>query len=245
MLRRIRLVNKRQIHYKDRMAVSNPATNTTDIEASIAQVREHPNTHHDLIELLTAVARRHDQQPKPSQLNQAAQFVLGYLEQVPYMLKVALTAARNVGLDEEMYQVVNMVQSYWKQDEDIIPDHLGVFGLLDDAYCSLTTLQTFSDQYQRQTGKHMFPEDLTAANRVMRTIIGAPYARQLDVVVDQAIDESGVMVAVKALASEDKHQHLAANANIWNHGPAGEMSVEQLRGLGIIDVPEIGAEPAD
>jgi hypothetical protein len=41
------------------------------------------------------------------------------------------------------------------------------------------------------------------------------------------------MQAVKALAGEDKRRHFDANANIWNHGPAGEMPVAALRGLGL------------
>jgi hypothetical protein len=90
-----------------------------------------------------------------------------------------------------------------------------------------------SDHYQLQTGKHLFPDDLTAANRVMRKIIGEPYVTELDRFVTQAIREAGVMQAVKALAGEDKRRHFYANANIWNHGPAGEMPVAALRGLGL------------
>lgn len=216
--------------------------NTAAIEQMVADVTGNPDAHDDLLDLLAAVAGRNAMTPQADQLRAGAQFVIGYLEQVPYMLKVALTAARTVGLEGEMHQVVAMVQSYWEQDEDIIPDHLGVIGLLDDAYCSLTTLQNFSDHYQLQTGKHMFPEDLTAANRVMREIIGEPYVGDLDRFVSQAIRESGVMLAVKALASADKQRHLAANANIWNHGPAGEMSVAQLSGLGLTGGPDDGPD---
>ena len=165
--------------------------NTAAIEQMVADVTGNPDAHDDLLDLLAAVAGRNAMTPQADQLRAGAQFVIGYLEQVPYMLKVALTAARNVGLEDEMHQVVDMVQSYWEQDEDIIPDHLGVIGLLDDAYCSLTTLQTFSDHYQLQTGKHLFPDDLTAANRVMREIIGEPYVGDLDRFVSQAIRRIG------------------------------------------------------
>lgn len=208
--------------------------NIKAINSMVADAASGQSAEQDLGRLLSAVAARNRVQPSGATLAAGVQFVVGYLEQVPYMLQVAITAARTVGLEAEMHEVVSMVQRYWEQDEDIIPDHLGVIGILDDAYCSLTTLQTFSDHYQLQTGKHLFPEDLTAANRVMREIIGEPYVGDLDRFVTRAISDSGVMSAVKALASVDKHRHLAANANIWNHGPAGEMPVTQLRGLGIL-----------
>jgi hypothetical protein len=208
--------------------------NIKAIDTMVAEAATDQRAATDLQQLLSAVASRNNAQPSKADLAAGVQFVFGYLEQVPYMLRVAITAAKTVGLEAQMCEVVSMVESYWEKEEDIIPDHLGVIGLLDDAYCSLTTLQAFSGHYQLQTGKHLFPEDLTAANRVMREIIGAPYAGDLDRFVGNAITSSGVMSAVKALASVDKHRHLAANANIWNHGPAGEMPVAQLHGLGII-----------
>lgn len=187
----------------------------------------------DLHDLLAVVAERNQIDPDQHELDKGTQFVIGYIEQVPYMLKVATTAAANVGLEPTMEAITIAVRGYWLQDEDVIPDHLGVIGLLDDAYCSLTTLQAVSDHYQLQTGKHLFPDDLTAANRVMRKIIGEPYATDLDRFVTQTIKEAGVMQAVKALASHDKQRFFEANANIWNHGPAGEMPISALRGLGL------------
>ena len=131
--------------------------------------------------------------------------------------------------------IVQMVVSYWEQDEDVIPDHLGIIGILDDAYCSLTTLQAVSDHYRLQTGKHLFPDDLTTANKVMRKIIGDPYVTDLDRFVNNAIKDAGVMQAVKALASADKQHDLDTHANIWNHGPVGQMSVEDLESLGLTE----------
>jgi uncharacterized membrane protein YkvA (DUF1232 family) len=206
---------------------------TSRIETMISELCGDEHAGRDLYDLLAVVAERNEIEPVDEELEIGTQFVLGYIEQVPYMLKVAATAAVNVGLESSMEAILAAVRSYWLQDEDVIPDHLGVIGLLDDAYCSLTTLQAVSDHFQLQAGKHLFPDDLTAANRVMRKIIGEPYASDLDRFVTKAIKEAGVMQAVKALASEDKRRHFDANANIWNHGPAGEMPIAALRGLGL------------
>jgi len=187
----------------------------------------------DLQDLLAVIAERNGIEPDAGELERGSRFVLAYIEQVPYMLKVAVTAATAVGLEAEMERILEMVRSYWAQDLDVIPDHLGVIGLLDDAYCSLTSLQAVSDLFQLQTGKYLFPEDLTAANKVMRKIIGDPYVTDLDRFVTSAVSEAGVMQAVKALASPDKQAFFANQANIWNHGPAGEMPAGHLAGLGL------------
>ena len=118
---------------------------------------------------------------------------------------------------------------------NIIPDELGIIGLLDDAYCSLMSLQAVSDHFRLQTGKHLFPNDLSAANKAMRKIIGEPYATRLDHIVIRSMSESGLIEAVKALASEEKRLKFAANSTIWSHGPAGEIELDILKKLGLLE----------
>ncbi len=133
-----------------------------------------PQSALDLHKLLKVVAERQGAQPNEMELAHGSSFIYNYLEQVPYLLTVAWTSARNVGLETEVTSILKMVESYWIEDDDVIPDSLGIFGLLDDAYCSLLSMQTLSDLYRMQSGKHLFPDDLTAANKVMRKIIGEP-----------------------------------------------------------------------
>lgn len=194
-----------------------------------------PGSVTDLYELLIAVAERQGAQPGRLELSRGANFVYNYIEQVPYLLAVAWTSARNVGLEEEMASILKMVESYWIEDDDVIPDTLGIVGLLDDAYCSLSSLQVVSDLYRMQSGKHLFPDDLTAANRIMRKIIGEPYSTELDGIAAKAITDADVRESVKALANPEKQRLLESQATIWNHGPVSELPVNQLSGLGLID----------
>lgn len=189
----------------------------------------------DLRELLTAVAERMGAQPDSLELARGASFVCNYIEQVPYLLTVAWTSARNVGIENEMVSILKMVESYWIEDDDVIPDTLGIIGLLDDAYCSLSSLQAVSDLYRMQSGRHLFPEDLTAANKIMRKIIGEPYASELDGITAKAITVADVRESVKALASPEKQDLLSSQATIWNHSPVSELPVNQLSGLGLIE----------
>jgi uncharacterized membrane protein YkvA (DUF1232 family) len=190
-------------------------------------------TEPELRDLLAVVAERQGVEASPQDLESGARFVFAYIEQVPYMMKVAWTAATNVGLEQEMRLVLAMVESYWAEGDDVIPDDLGVIGLLDDAYCSLNTLQAVSDHYRLQTGKHLFPDDLSAANRAMRRIIGEPYASELDRIVIRTMKETGLPEALTALANEEKRLHLQSNSTIWSHGPVGHSDIAALTRLGI------------
>lgn len=201
----------------------------------ISDLCANAGTDAELHELLAVVAEREGIDAQDDELQHGATFIGGYIEQVPYMMKIAATAAATVGLEAQMKQVLEMAESYWIEGDDIIPDELGIIGLLDDAYCSLMSLQAVSDHYRLQTGKHLFPNDLSAANKAMRKIIGEPYATELDRIVIRTMSETGLVEAVKALASEEKRLKFAANSTIWSHGPAGEIELESLKKLGLLE----------
>ena len=88
----------------------------------------------------------------------------------------------------------------------------------------------------------MTPNPYSASVAFARTFVSDPFANaqhpyvvDLDRIVTNTIKEAGIMSAVKALASKDKQARFEQNANIWNHGPAGEMPVDDLKGLGLTD----------
>jgi len=189
----------------------------------------------DLRRLLIKVAKSQGISPDNVDLAHGSSFIYNYLEQVPYLLTVAWTSARNVGLETEIKSILEMVESYWIEDDDVIPDSIGIFGLLDDAYCSLSSMQALSDLYRMQSGKFLFPDDLTSANKIMRKIIGEPYTTELDTIVSKAVADSRVNEAVKSLSSPEKQQLLDSQATIWNHGPVSELPVSQLSGLGLTE----------
>lgn len=207
---------------------------TAQIQKIISDQFADPQTALDLQKLLKDVAERQNANPTAMDLAHGSSFICNYIEQVPYLLTVAWTSARNVGLETEVTSILKMVESYWIEADDVIPDNLGIFGLLDDAYCSLSSMQTLSDLYRMQSGKHLFPDDLTAANKVMRKIIGEPYIAELDELVSKAIAEARVEEAVQWLAGPEKQRLLDSQATIWNHGPVSQVPVHQLSGLGLV-----------
>jgi len=187
-----------------------------------------------LRELLAAVADRNGAESPPEAIDRAAKFVTAYVCQVPYMVKVARTSAHTVGLEQEMDCILDAVESYWKEGDDVIPDDMGVIGLLDDAYCSLSLLQSVSDNYRLLTGKHLFPVDLSAVNAAMQKVIGEPYISELDSLVVHTMKEACLIDSVKQLADEEKRLALESDATIWNHGPVGRVDLSDLKEIGLL-----------
>ncbi|MCF6262421.1 MAG: hypothetical protein L3J24_02390 [Xanthomonadales bacterium] len=207
---------------------------TDAIEKQIRESCDFATVKGDLMELLDAVAARQQQQPTKKDLETGARFICDYIEQVPYMIKIAITSAINVGLEKEINCILAAVISYWDNDNDVIPDHMGVIGLMDDAYCSLSLLQSVSDHYRLQTGKFMFPADLTTANQAMREIIGDPYAAELDRFIFTTLHEAAVMEAVKALADQEKQLYFDMQGTIWSHDSAEAIDIPSLKSIGLL-----------
>ena len=92
---------------------------TAQIQKIITDQFADPQSAKDLQKLLKEVAKRQGAQPDALELAHGSSFIYNYLEQVPYLLTVAWTSARNVGLETEVTSILKMVESYWIEDDDV------------------------------------------------------------------------------------------------------------------------------
>ncbi len=102
--------------------------------------------------------------------------------------------------------------------EDMIPDRLGLLGVLDNAYCSLTLIQGVSDRHEQETGRRLFSPDLEAANEAMRRLIGEPVASQLDMFVGSKFKADPMVQMVRALtavSTDGDGLRLPEDPGIW------------------------------
>ncbi len=91
-------------------------------------------------------AAAHGRSPGDEDVRGAVEFVAEYVEHVPAYLRDGLEAARMAGREAEMSAVIQDATEYWLAESDIIPDRLGLLGILDDAYYSLSLMQAVTGQ---------------------------------------------------------------------------------------------------
>lgn len=96
------------------------------------------------------------------------------------LLEQGMAAATQLGLQTEMNQMAAELEAYWFEPDDIIPDHFGLFGLMDDAYASLLMLQSLSDYCRATIGRPLVSQDRANVNQSVRQIIGEPAGSMLD-----------------------------------------------------------------
>lgn len=106
--------------------------------------------------------------------------IKNYIAHVPDLLDEAERVTRNTPWWIYVSPILEASQQYFFNPEDLIPDRLGLIGLLDDAYLAHTLLQSVSDRFKLQYGKPLLSEDMTDANAYIRNFLGKDISSALD-----------------------------------------------------------------
>ena len=170
------------------------------------------------------------------ELRSAVGFVSEYVKHVPTYLRDGLEAARMVGREAEMEEVIREATEYWLTESDIIPDRLGLLGILDDAYCSLTLMQAVSDRHEEESGRALFSRNLKAANTSVRNLIGEPAASQIDMYVGTRLSADPMTQMVRALTAMSAHRGafpIPQRDRIWGDRSTEEIVKARLGRLGL------------
>ncbi len=138
-------------------------------------------------------------------------FIRQYVQASPMLLSAVLAAAAQADVEGDLNPVLIAAEDYFLQSVDFIPDHLGLVGMVDDAYLTQSLLQAISDSHRARTGAALLPFDLAPANILMRRLIGEPTATALDAAVREAIGLPDVQIAREHLAAKVKSLRLEMN----------------------------------
>ena len=159
------------------------------IKAKIADAFAHEERTGECAELIRNRLSGAGMEPHPKKVEGLVRFVREYIELVPFYIEQARVAAAETGLGKEMESLLSRVESYWYAEDDVIPEYLGLIGVVDDAYYSLMVLQSVSDYLARSVGEPLLAHDLTHRNKLIRRFMGEPYSSNLDRIIGDSLGE--------------------------------------------------------
>ena len=116
-------------------------------------------------------------------------FVSAYIEQVPDLLDAANEVAREAGIESQIKPVLKIAEQFFAQPPALINGHIGLEGLLDEAYLAHRLVEEVNDLYIKHFQQPLIPLDTTVANLIAHQLIGEQFANQLDEAVHHAVDE--------------------------------------------------------
>ena len=169
--------------------------------------------------------------------NEAMTFIIDYVRHVPALLKDGEAEARRRGIREFRTKVLDPSAWYWELADDVLPDHHGLMGVCDDAYCTLSLLQRISDHCRDTYGVPLIGIDLTVANMSMRAVIGEPFASQLDQFVAEKAGDmraNNVLAAVLRAVAAGGPMMAPDRDPIWGDASTKDIVNARLGAIGIV-----------
>ena len=118
-------------------------------------------------------------------------FVIDYIEHAPALMTSIEEAAAMKDAQPDVQPILDATEDYFLAADDIIPDHYGLVGLLDDAYLTHTLMEAIFDRYASQTGKSLLPTEASKINTFIRRLIGEPFVSILDEQISTTLDGLG------------------------------------------------------
>lgn len=206
------------------------------IERKIERSLQHERAYGVVRQTLRSTVALAGARLSPRDEQQALDFIVEYVRHVPHLLREAQEAASEQGVSE-MDRILQSAVSYWAAEVDLIPDHLGLLGVLDDAYCTLALLQGFSNRCKKATGTALLATDFTVANLAMRGLLGEPAASLLDNHVAQQLggqDLDQVVAALGELLGSVGPFVAAGPDPIWGNASPSEIANTRLGALGVV-----------
>lgn len=164
------------------------------IQKSVAQEQVTGQLHQLLEQRLESVERI-VQLPEVEALERLYEFVVRYIQQVPQMLEDLHQGAVEAGLLNYVSPILEVVEGFFMAPPKELEEQTGLAALMDEAFLAHRLFEEVNDTYIMRVGQPMIPFDMTMSNVIVHSLIGEPFANEL---------ENVVMVATKGIFGEEK-----------------------------------------
>lgn len=171
------------------------------IQKSVAQEQKTGQLHQVLqqrIETVESIV----QLPELEALERLYEFVIRYIEQVPQMLEDLHHGAVEAGLLNYVSPILEVVEGFFMAPPKELNEVSGLAALMDEAFLAHRLFEEVNDTYIMRVGQPMIPFDMTMSNVIVHTLIGEPFANDLEQIV--TIAAKGIFGEEKAYEENDK-----------------------------------------
>ena len=185
---------------------------------------------HTVINLALANGRSVSEQ----EVQNVVDFVVEYIEHAPALMQQIEEAAANSDTQDDVQPILDATEDYFLTEDDTIPDHLGLVGLLDDAYLTHKLLQAISDRCKAQSGESLLPLEAHEDNAFVRRLIGEPFASILDDRVSATLGGPNVQLRIKQILVVLGKLNLSSGRNsVWGNTRTSDIAVACLGTMSI------------
>jgi hypothetical protein len=128
--------------------------------------------------------------PTTKPVESLLEFVIAYIEHVPLFLRAAREITQQAHIDEHTRLFFQVAEDFFLKPPEIVAGHIGLDELMDEAYLAHRLIEELNDQFMLHTGIPLIPMDMTSSNLIIHSLIGEPFANELDEAVDYTVRQS-------------------------------------------------------
>lgn len=156
------------------------------IDNAITAEASHQHLHQALSGKLEHVDRL-VQLPEDQAAEKLHEFVVRYIQNVPNLLNSLQSAALEVGLVQYVQPVVCVASEFFTTPA--LANRAGLAALMGQAYLAMRLFEEVNETYVFKVGQPLIPVDMMMSNLIIHTLIGEPFANDLDTLVTEAVEQ--------------------------------------------------------
>lgn len=118
---------------------------------------------------------------------QLLDFVSLYIRSVPNLLNDLQTVAAEKGLSHSVQPLVDIALEFFKLSSRALGKRSGLAALMVKSYLAHRLLEEVNDACLFHTGTAIIPMDMSFTNTIIHTLIGEPFANDMDQLVNSAV----------------------------------------------------------
>ena len=127
--------------------------------------------------------------PETNAFDTVFKFLVGYIDHVPVFIEGLYQASAKAGIKSFIYPFLDIAEENFlsplTQDDNLA----GLDTLLDKAYFTHRLIEEVNDNYTIKTGSTLIPINMTWSNLIVHSILGEPFANDLDIIIEQTVQQ--------------------------------------------------------
>lgn len=161
------------------------------------------------------------QLPEQNSTTSLVNFVITYIEHVPNFIDAARTIAKDAHIQDYAEPVLKIAEKYFLKPPEIVAGHIGLDELMDEAYLAHRLIEEINDRFMLRTSIPLVPMDMTTSNLIIHSLIGEPFANELDEAVQYSAEQAMFKEHIydspefKAYIAEHKDNHWGQEQQHW------------------------------
>ncbi|MBB3169798.1 hypothetical protein [Simiduia aestuariiviva] len=144
-------------------------------------------------------------------------FVIAYIRHVPDFMEAVGKIGELHNIQAVTTPFLRIIGDFFLSPPQLVEGHTGLDAMLDEAYLAHRIIEEVNDHIMARFGIPLAPMDMTTANLVVHSLIGEPFANDLD----HAVQYSVEMLLMRGTAIDNYLCSDAFKSYVGNHQSSG------------------------